>query len=311
MAKLISFLLSILVIVSACKKTTIINNPANKVPVANAGPSKVITLPVNSTTFSGSSSDSDGHVVAYLWSQVSGPLATTIVNPGSASTEVNGFVQGDYVFQLMVTDNDGATGVDTLSVKVNPSPIQTLTLQPSNNPNEKMLIIVGSQDQSQQGGNEWIVDAWTVGGQTFIGRSIFKFDLSSIPSTATILSATLSIYSNSPPENGNLVDANFGPNNALVLQQITSNWSAATANWTNQPATTTTNQLLIPSTNQSILDLTLDVKPLIASMVNNNSNYGFMLKLQNETTFNSRAFVSSYHAAKPTKHPKLVVTYQL
>src|SRR6185295_20053290 len=99
-------------IVSSCKKDT----PENKVPVADAGSPQTITLYTDSLTLSGSGTDADGQVVAYLWSQVSGPAATTIINPGSASTKIKGFKAGTYVFQLMVTDNMGATGVDTCMV---------------------------------------------------------------------------------------------------------------------------------------------------------------------------------------------------
>ncbi|MFL5739990.1 MAG: PKD domain-containing protein [Flavisolibacter sp.] len=281
-----------------------------KVPTADAGPSKTVNLPMDTVTLSGTGTDQDGQITAYLWSEVSGPSSATIVNPGSPSTKIKGFVQGKYVFQLMVTDNDGQTGVDTVSVTVNAPAIQTTTLQPSNNPDEKMLVSIGGSDQSFTGGNEWVIDAWTVNGQPYIGRKIFKFDLSSIPANAVIQSANLYIYSNSPPENGNLVDANFGTSNSLVLQQITSSWSPSTANWQNQPSITTANQVLIPSTTQSVLDLNIDVKAMISSMVNGSANYGFMLKLQNETAFNSRQFVSSFNAAKPGLHPKLVIVYQ-
>ena len=44
----------------------------NKVPVADAGESKTITLPEESATLAGTGTDSDGEIVAYLWSQVSG-----------------------------------------------------------------------------------------------------------------------------------------------------------------------------------------------------------------------------------------------
>jgi hypothetical protein len=285
--------------------------PGNIIPVANAGSSVVIALPANSVTLSGSGSDADGQVVAYQWSQVSGPGSSLIVNPGSAATVVNGLVQGDYIFQLLVTDNAGATGTDTMKVKVTPelTTAQTVTFQPANNPNEKMLVYQGGQDRSFLGGNEWVIDAWTVGGETYIGRKAFKFDLSAIPAGATIVSANLYLYSNTPPENGNLVDANYGYNNGMILQQITSNWSPATANWFNQPATTTANQVLIPHTSQSVLDLNIDVKNLVSAMVGG-TNYGFLLKLQEETPYISRQFVSSHNVAKPQKHPKLVITYR-
>lgn len=294
-----------------CKKVTEVTGETNNPPVANAGPYKEATMPATGFTLSGSGTDDDGQVVAYLWSQVNGPGQTVITNPGSATTTVSGFSAGNYLFQLMVTDNKGATGVDTVSVKINPSQVtQTLTLQPANNPNEKILVSLGSQDLSSQGGNEWIIDAWTMNGQTFVGRVAFKFDLSSIPSNATIQTANLFLYSNTPPENGNLVDANFGANNGLMLYRITSNWSAGSANWSNQPAISSTDQIAIPQTSSPVLDINIDVKNQVAHMVNNNANHGFLLKLQDETPHKSRAFVSSYHAAKPQLRPKLIVTYQ-
>jgi ribosomal protein L14 len=44
------------------------------------------------------------------------------VNPANAQTAVNNLVQGVYQFQLMVTDNAGATAKDTVTVTVNPGP---------------------------------------------------------------------------------------------------------------------------------------------------------------------------------------------
>lgn len=285
--------------------------PQNKVPTADAGPSKAITLPINNVTLTGTGSDADGKIVAYLWSQVSGPAATTIVNPGSASTLIKGFVQGSYVFQLMVTDDKGATGVDTATVVVNQAQQQTLTLQPANNPNEFEYLNHNGVDKSAVGAPDIPVEAWTNGGTPWTAREAIKFDLSSIPVNSTIVSANLYLYSYpNPTLNGNFVDANFGTNNTMLVQQIVTNWSPSTTNWFNQPVASTTNQIVVPTTTQSNLDLNLDVTNMVASMVNGNSNYGFFLKLQNEVTYNSRIFVSSYNTTYPSKRPKLVVVYQ-
>ena len=92
-------LLSILFVVS-CKK----DFEENKVPVADAGTAKTITLP-DTVVLSGTGTDADGKVVAYLWSQVSGPTNSIIVNPGSTNTVIRFTVPGSYLFQLMVTDD--------------------------------------------------------------------------------------------------------------------------------------------------------------------------------------------------------------
>ena len=306
------FLLSlgaILLSAVSCKKDSFVEN---KVPAADAGPSKTITFP-DSVVLSGTGMDADGKVVAYLWSQVSGPTNSTVVNPGSPSTAIKFSIKGTYLFQLMVTDDKGATGVDTVSVVVNAAVAKTLTLQPANNPNEINLVLQGGVDLTSVTGIDFLAEAWTNGGSSLVYRGLMKFDLSSIPSSSTIVSANLYLYSYpSPTGNGNLTDANYasGSGNALLVQQVTSNWSPSTITWANQPSGSTTNQIVVPTTSQSVLDLNLDVKNLVSSMVSGNANYGFLMKLQTESTYNSRIFVSSHNTTYTAKIPKLVVVYQ-
>jgi hypothetical protein len=151
--------------------------------------------------------------------------------------------------------------------------------------------------------------AWTTSGITMYIRGLFKFDLSSIPANATIVSAKLSLYSNPTPLNGDFISANLGPNNSMFIRRITNSWTPATTGWVNQPPTTTTNQVSIPHTSQAFLDLIdIDVKNLVVDMKNSGNN-GFMIMLQNEVIYNIRVFCSSTYP-DASKHPKLVVTYQ-
>ena len=113
-----------------------VNASLNIPPVANAGTDQSITLPVNTVTLSGSGSDADGTVVTYAWTEISGPSAYIIVNSNSASTDVSGFVQGTYQFQLTVTDNNGALGTDIIQVTVNAA----LNIQPVANAGIDQLI---------------------------------------------------------------------------------------------------------------------------------------------------------------------------
>ena len=57
--------------------------------------------------------------ITYSWTKISGPASGTITNATSASTTVTGLTQGVYQFQLKVTDNNGATAIDTVQVTVN------------------------------------------------------------------------------------------------------------------------------------------------------------------------------------------------
>jgi hypothetical protein len=295
---------------TACQKENVIENiiSGNKVPVVNAGLNQTITLPVDSVTLTGSASDSDGFIVAYLWSQVSGPFFSTIVNPGSSTTKVKGLRQGTYVFQLMAIDNEGATGVDTASVLVNPSLIQTLTLQPTNNANEVYIHSL-IPNGSTSGISQLTIAAWTAGGITHYWRTFIKFDYSAIPINATILNAKLSLYAAPTPFQGNGVDAHFGTSNACYIQRVTSNWNTASITWNNQPATVTTNQTIIPQSTSSFQnDIDLDVTSLVRDMQTNGNN-GFAIRLQNEVIYNVRQYASSFDN-NSSIHPRLVITYQ-
>lgn len=305
--KLYSLLFLVTGFVSCCDDDDLMN----VVPVANAGPNQTITLPTNTATLTGTGTDADGDVVAYLWSQVSGPAPTVITNPGNPSTLVKFTIAGTYVFQLMVTDNGGATGVDTASVTVNQGAAQTVTLQPANNPNDFMLLLFNGSDQSSAGWQDIPLAAWT-NGQPVTLRSLLKFDLSGIPESATIVSANLYLYSYPAPLlNGNFTDANFGTNNSITVQRAASNWSPSTVTWFNQPAGASLGQINVPHTASSSLDLNLDVTTMVGSMVNNNANYGFLMKLQNEVLYTSRIFVSSWTTTHTAKRPKLVINYSL
>ncbi|MGK2860349.1 MAG: PKD domain-containing protein, partial [Chitinophagaceae bacterium] len=95
----------------------------NQPPVANAGNNIVLTLPVNSTTLTGTATDADGTIASYAWTRVSGPTTFTIGNANAATTTLTNLVQGTYVFRLTVTDNGGATDTDDKTVTVNAAPV--------------------------------------------------------------------------------------------------------------------------------------------------------------------------------------------
>ncbi|MGF2412649.1 MAG: PKD domain-containing protein [Ferruginibacter sp.] len=99
-----------------------VNPDPNIAPTANAGADQNITLPTNSANLDGLGNDPDGTISTYLWTKIAGPTAGTIANANAANTSVTGLIQGTYRFELRVTDNNGATGRDTMQVIVNPAP---------------------------------------------------------------------------------------------------------------------------------------------------------------------------------------------
>jgi len=90
--------------------------PANIAPTANAGADQTVRANrksgLGSFTLDGSAStDADGTVVGYRWS-----AGTTVV--GTTAKVGLKRSPGTYVFTLVVTDDDGATGTDTVTVVV-------------------------------------------------------------------------------------------------------------------------------------------------------------------------------------------------
>ena len=99
--------------------TVTVNTAPNVPPTANAGLDQNLTLPNNATTLNGSGNDPDGSIISYSWRQIAGPATANLTTANQAQTAVNSLVQGVYQFELRVTDNNGATGKDTVNINVN------------------------------------------------------------------------------------------------------------------------------------------------------------------------------------------------
>ncbi len=93
----------------------------NLPPVANAGPDKTITLPVNTVTLTGSGTDPDGTIATYTWTFRSGPNTPVLTGAKTTTLKASGLIAGTYVFRLTVKDNAGKTAYDQVSVVVKPA----------------------------------------------------------------------------------------------------------------------------------------------------------------------------------------------
>jgi hypothetical protein len=98
----------------------------NAIPVANAGNDQSVSAGA-AVSLSGSASDADGSIASYAWTQTSGPAVTL----GSANSATATFTAppgpATLAFDLTVTDDRGATHVDSVQVSVliivNPPPM--------------------------------------------------------------------------------------------------------------------------------------------------------------------------------------------
>ena len=99
---------------------TLAESSSGAAPVANAGADQTLTLPDNVAFFPGSATDADGTVVSYAWTQLSGPDTADLNGANTTELAAGNLSTGTYTFRLTVTDNDGNTGSDDVSVAVLP-----------------------------------------------------------------------------------------------------------------------------------------------------------------------------------------------
>jgi len=158
---------------------------------------------------------------------------------------------------------------------------------------------------------ELVATAWTCQGNPCNVHSLLKFDLSSIPSNATVQSASLTLYANPEQINGNpALGPTYGSANEVELLRVTSPWSSSTVHYYNEPTTTNVNQVIIPQSASAYHDYyNIDVTAPVQAMVSSPStNYGWLMKEVVEVYYNGMVFCSSNYSDS-LKHPLLTVCY--
>lgn len=97
--------------------------PDNVAPVADAGSDQTLAEGTTVNLFGSGSTDSDGTIDSYHWTQTVGTTVTLndadIADPFFGAPDVSS--AETLTFELTVTDNDGATDSDTVSIIVGPS----------------------------------------------------------------------------------------------------------------------------------------------------------------------------------------------
>ena len=90
------------------------SNNSNITPIANAGIDQNVTIGTTVVFDAQGSTDSDGTVVNYKWTE-----GTTLLSTNANFNKSN-LTLGLHIITLTITDNDGATDIDTLNITVNP-----------------------------------------------------------------------------------------------------------------------------------------------------------------------------------------------
>lgn len=99
-----------------------VNKAVDYPPVANAGPNQVITLPQNSITLFGNQSTDDHGIASYEWSLSPSSKGKVVEMQGvrTPALQLSAMQEGDYTYQLTVTDTAGQQATAQVTVIVQP-----------------------------------------------------------------------------------------------------------------------------------------------------------------------------------------------
>ncbi|OQP57970.1 DNRLRE domain-containing protein [Niastella populi] len=177
---------------------------------------------------------------------------------------------------------------------------------------KQLLLDTKGPYQSDTSQPEIVAAAWTCasgGYSTCNFRGLFWYDVSSVPANATVVSAKLHLFAKTNAINGYYGSPTYGSANTALLQKVTTSWTVANTGWLNQPAATTTNQKTLPQSTSQAQNYVVDVTDFVQSWVGQpNTNYGMLLRLQNESYYNSMIF-NSGQATDSTLQPRLEICY--
>jgi RHS repeat-associated protein len=152
--------------------------------------------------------------------------------------------------------------------------------------------------------------AGTISGYFFCTRAYIGFDLSPIPSGASINSAQLILYGSGSHQNTTLNGTGY-LSNACYLRRTTQGWSANAITWKMQPSTTATNQVSLAASTSISQNYTCVITQLVKDMISNpGQGDGLELILQTESQYCQMSFYSSEYS-DATKRPTLIIAYTL
>ncbi|WP_281225362.1 PKD domain-containing protein [Flavobacterium aquiphilum] len=92
------------------------SNPENIPPIVNAGTDIVLTDAQTTASLLATAYDVDGYIVSQIWTKLEGGFGDIIMSPNQLATDLQNLTEDSYKYQIQVTDNDGATATDTISI---------------------------------------------------------------------------------------------------------------------------------------------------------------------------------------------------
>ncbi|NXK19979.1 K0319 protein, partial [Arenaria interpres] len=211
-----------------------VNKPVDYPPIANAGPNQAVTLPQNFITLNGNQSSDDHEIVSYEWSLSPKSKGKVVAMQGVRTPylQLSAMQEGDYTFQLTVTDSARQRSTAEVTLIVQPEnnsppvavvgpdkeltfPVESTTLDGSKSQDDQGIVfyhwenISGPSSVQMENGDKAVATVTGLQVGTYRFRLTVK-DQQGL-SSASVLSITVKEENNSPPR------AHAGGKHVLVL----------------------------------------------------------------------------------------------
>ncbi|NXQ70872.1 K0319 protein, partial [Quiscalus mexicanus] len=211
-----------------------VNKPVDYPPIANAGPNQAVTLPQNFITLNGNQSSDDHEIVSYEWSLSPKSKGKVVAMQGVRTPylQLSAMQEGDYTFQLTVTDSAHQRSTAEVTLIVQPEnnsppvavagpdkeltfPVESTTLDGSKSQDDQGIVfyhwenISGPSSVQMENADKAVATVTGLQVGTYHFRLTVK-DQQGL-SSASVLSITVKEENNSPPQ------AHAGGRHVLVL----------------------------------------------------------------------------------------------
>jgi acetyl esterase/lipase len=168
--------------------------PTNTPPTVNAGADKTITLPTSSAQLAATASDPGGSIASYTWTKTAGPTSFTFNSTAVSNPSITNLVAGTYTFNVKVTDNQGATATDNISVIVNTGTTQPPPPPPTGVNYINVNVFGGANPYNSTEWNNWNIGA---GAVTNITSTAFKYSTGATSTVKASISQSTGVGDNS------------------------------------------------------------------------------------------------------------------
>ena len=214
-----------------------------------------------------------------------------------------------------MTNSDSSTGCDSLIVNVTEVTAYTVTLQPDGTTGADASIMSSAATTNYGTAVEMGIGEAN-NATSRIRRSLIKFDLSAIPSDATITSATLSLWTSTDYSSNNRAIRVYRLKRAFVESEITWNraavgvtWQSAGASGVNDRETIDIGSVQILANEPLNTEKQITLTPvMIQEMINGTfTNNGFIIAA--DTELNDAFMYKTSDHATALQRPKLVIEY--